>query len=96
MLTATYRDNLAHPDERARESIADALNVAATLPPDQAVRLVDAARDAFLAGIQATSLTTTAILVVVAALALAGLRGVPKVIPDLALEDGRAGDGRLG
>ncbi|MFI6500794.1 MFS transporter [Nonomuraea typhae] len=82
VLTSTYRANMTHPDPVARESITDALNLAATLPSDQAGELVAAAQRAFVTGMQTTSLVTAGILVVVALLALAGLRGVPKVIAE--------------
>ncbi|MDA0637863.1 DHA2 family efflux MFS transporter permease subunit [Nonomuraea sp. MCN248] len=70
------------PAEAARESIAGALTVAESLPAAQAGQLVAAAREAFVHAVNVTALTTSVMLVVVAALALVGLRGVPKVIPE--------------
>ncbi|MFE0149719.1 DHA2 family efflux MFS transporter permease subunit [Nonomuraea sp. NPDC059007] len=82
VLTSTYRANMTYPDPAARESITDAINLASTLPAERAGELIGAAERAFVAGMQTTSVVTAAILVVVAGLALAGLRGVPKVITD--------------
>ncbi|MGI5269771.1 MFS transporter [Nonomuraea sp. CA-218870] len=86
LLNSTYAGRLqvpaGVPDEAARESIAGALTVAESLPAAQAGQLVVAAREAFVEAVSVTALTTSAMLVVVAALALAGLRGVPKVIPE--------------
>ncbi|WP_113704429.1 MFS transporter [Nonomuraea lactucae] len=84
VLNSTYGASLRVPPgvpaEAARESIAGALSTAATLPPDQAARLVQAARAAFVEGVHVTGLVTAALLAVTAVLALVGLRGVPKVI----------------
>jgi MFS transporter, DHA2 family, multidrug resistance protein len=80
VLTSAYRGNLAVADPAARESIADALRVAATLPPEEAAQLVRAARVAFVEGIQVTSVVTAVMLAALALFALFGLRGVPKVI----------------
>ncbi|GAA0951839.1 DHA2 family efflux MFS transporter permease subunit [Nonomuraea longicatena] len=80
VLTSAYRSNLAVTDPAARESIADAVRVAATLPAEEGAQLVQAARVAFVEGIQVTSLATAVILAALALLALFGLRGVPKVI----------------
>ncbi|WP_214326134.1 MFS transporter [Nonomuraea sediminis] len=86
VLTTTYRDNLVLPPgvpgEAARESIAGALTTAAGLPAEQAAQLAGAARAAFVAGVHVTGFTTGVVLLVVAVLALAGLRGVPKVIQE--------------
>ncbi|MFG1682046.1 MFS transporter [Nonomuraea sp. NPDC049269] len=70
------------PGEAARESIAGALQTAETLPPALAGQVIEAARSAFVEAMHLTALSTSAILAVVAALALVGLRGVPKVIPE--------------
>ncbi|MEU4234226.1 MFS transporter [Nonomuraea sp. NPDC026600] len=70
------------PGEAARESIAGALRTAETLPPALAGQVIEAARVAFVGAVHITALSTSAILAVVAALALVGLRGVPKVIPE--------------
>jgi len=86
VLNATYSGMVRVPagvdGEAARESIAGAMGVARSLPPEQAAQLVRAARVAFVEAVQTTALTTAATLAVVALLALVGLRGVPKVIPD--------------
>ncbi|MEV4111989.1 DHA2 family efflux MFS transporter permease subunit [Nonomuraea sp. NPDC049695] len=66
----------------ARESIAGAMRAAQALPPEQAGTLVRAAQAAFIDGLQLTSLVTSGLLVLVALMALVGLRGVPKVIPE--------------
>ncbi|MBT2235213.1 MFS transporter [Nonomuraea sp. NEAU-A123] len=70
------------PGEAARESIAGALRTAETLPAALAGQVIEAARVAFVEAVHITALSTSAILAVVAALALVGLRGVPKVIPE--------------
>ncbi|MGW0809779.1 DHA2 family efflux MFS transporter permease subunit [Nonomuraea sp. NPDC002799] len=86
VLNSAYRANLELPAgvaaEAARESIAGAVGVAAALPPEQADRLVRAAQAAFIEGVHLTSIVTASLLAVVALLALVGLRGVPKVIPE--------------
>ncbi|MEO3875074.1 MFS transporter [Nonomuraea sp. B12E4] len=94
VLNSAYRANLVLPagvpGEAARESIAGAVGTAATLPPDQAGRLVQAAQAAFIEGVHLTSLVTAGLLAVVAVLALVGLRGVPKVIPEEVLAGARS------
>lgn len=87
VLNSAYSSGLRLPaglpaEGPARESIAGAMEVAATLPAEQAAVLVQAARAAFVAGVHVTGLVTTALLVVAAVFALVGLRGVPKVIPE--------------
>ncbi|GAA4509831.1 MULTISPECIES: MFS transporter [Nonomuraea] len=86
VLNSTYAGRLevpaGVPGEAARESIAGALATAESLPAAQAGQLVLAAREAFVQAVNVTALATSAMLVVVAALALVGLRGVPKVIPE--------------
>ncbi|SDM33578.1 MFS transporter [Nonomuraea jiangxiensis] len=86
VLNSAYQANLALPagvpGEAARESIAGAVGTAATLPPEQAGPLIQAAQAAFIEGVHLTSLVTAGVLAVVAVLALVGLRGVPKVIPE--------------
>ncbi|UBU15366.1 MFS transporter [Nonomuraea gerenzanensis] len=93
VLTSAYRANLelpaGVPGEAAGESLAGALGVAATLPAGQADALVRAAQAAFLDGVHLTSLVTAGLLVAVAVLALVGLRGVPKVIPEDVLAGAR-------
>ncbi|MFI6742390.1 DHA2 family efflux MFS transporter permease subunit [Nonomuraea sp. NPDC050451] len=87
VLNTAYQSNLHLPTglsavDSARESIAGAVSTAATLPPDQAAQLMRAAQTAFIEGLHLTALVTAALLAVVALLALIGLRGVPKVIPE--------------
>ncbi|MEV0825555.1 DHA2 family efflux MFS transporter permease subunit [Nonomuraea rubra] len=86
VLTSAYRAGLevpaGVPAEAARESIAGALNLAAALPAEQADQLVRAAQVAFVEGVHVTSIVTAGLLAVVAVLALVGLRGVPKEIPE--------------
>ncbi|MFC7588963.1 hypothetical protein ACFQYP_38680 [Nonomuraea antimicrobica] len=86
VLTSAYRANLELPAgvpvEAAGESLAGALQTAAALPAEQADRLVQAAHAAFIEGVHLTSYVTAGLLAVVALLALVGLRGVPKVIPE--------------
>ncbi|MEV0233544.1 MFS transporter [Nonomuraea sp. NPDC050786] len=71
----------------ARESIAGAMRAALALPAEEAATLVRAARAAFIDGLHLTSLVTSGLLLVVALVALVGLRGVPKVIPEEAQEN---------
>lgn len=78
------------PAGAARESIAGAMEVAATLPPDQAAALVRAARVAFVEGMHVTGLVTAGLLVVTAVFAFVGLRGVPRVIPEEVLARARS------
>ncbi|MGP3918321.1 DHA2 family efflux MFS transporter permease subunit [Nonomuraea sp. 10N515B] len=86
VLNSAYRANLelpaGVPGEGARESIAGAVGTAAQLPAEQAGQLMRAAQTAFIEGLQVTALVTAALLAVVALLALVGLRGVPKEIPE--------------
>ncbi|WP_049564863.1 DHA2 family efflux MFS transporter permease subunit [Nonomuraea sp. SBT364] len=80
--TSSVRVPAGVPEEPARESIAGAMALAETLPAEQAGQLVQAARTAFVEAVHVTALTTAGMLAVVALLALVGLRGVPKVIPE--------------
>ncbi|MER6006870.1 DHA2 family efflux MFS transporter permease subunit [Nonomuraea angiospora] len=87
VLNTAYQTNLHLPTglpaaDAARESIAGAVSTATTLPPEQADQLMRAAQTAFIEGLHVTALVTAALLAVVAVLALIGLRGVPKVIPE--------------
>ncbi|MFI9847980.1 DHA2 family efflux MFS transporter permease subunit [Nonomuraea sp. NPDC051941] len=87
VLNTAYQTNLRLPTglpaaDAARESIAGAVSTATTLPPEQADQLMRAAQTAFIEGLHVTALVTAALLAVVAVLALIGLRGVPKVIPE--------------
>ncbi|MFG3442690.1 MFS transporter [Nonomuraea sp. NPDC047897] len=86
VLNSAYRSGLrlpaGIPDGAARESLAGAMEVAAALPQEQAAVLVQAARAAFMDGVHVTGLVTAGMLAVTAGLALVGLRGVPKVIPE--------------
>ncbi|MFG1698854.1 hypothetical protein [Nonomuraea sp. NPDC049309] len=52
------------------------------LPAGQGAELVRAARSAFLDGMYLASYVTAGMLAAVALLALVGLRGVPKEIPE--------------
>ncbi|MEU8363044.1 MFS transporter [Nonomuraea sp. NPDC048882] len=93
VLTSAYRAGLDLPagapgGEAAAESIAGAVGAAAALPAEQGEQLVRAAQAAFIEGMHLTSYVTAALLAVVAVLALAGLRGVPKVIPEEVLAGG--------
>ncbi|MGW6499117.1 DHA2 family efflux MFS transporter permease subunit [Nonomuraea angiospora] len=87
VLNTAYQTNLQLPAglpsaDSARESIAGAVTTAATLPPQQADQLMRAAQTAFIDGLHLTALVTAALLAIVTLLALIGLRGVPKVIPE--------------
>ncbi|MEV4807073.1 MFS transporter [Nonomuraea sp. NPDC049421] len=90
VLTSAYRSNLELPagltggaaEGVARESLASAVAVAQGLPAGQAADLVRAAQAAFLDGVHLASYVTAGLLALVALLALVGLRGVPKVIPE--------------
>ncbi|MDX3105363.1 DHA2 family efflux MFS transporter permease subunit [Nonomuraea angiospora] len=87
VLNTAYQSNLQLPTglpsaDSARESIAGAVSTAATLPPQQADQLMRAAQTAFIEGLHMTALVTAALLAIVTLLALIGLRGVPKVIPE--------------
>ncbi|WP_188190831.1 MFS transporter [Nonomuraea sp. SYSU D8015] len=86
VLNTVYRANLVLPagvpGESATESIAGAVGTAAALPAEQAGALLRAAQMAFLEGVHLTSLVTAVLLALVAVLALVGLRGVPKEIPE--------------
>jgi DHA2 family multidrug resistance protein-like MFS transporter len=86
VLNSAYRANLVLPagvpGEAARESLAGAVGTASVLPAEQAGQLVRAAQAAFIEGVHLTSFVTAGVLAVVALLALVGLRGVPKVIPE--------------
>ncbi|MEV0199859.1 MFS transporter [Nonomuraea sp. NPDC050691] len=94
VLTAAYSENLRVPEgvpaEAARESLAGAMRLAAALPPEQATALLGAARAAFVEGVRVTGRVTAGLLAVAAVLALVGLRGVPKVIPDEVLSGARS------
>ncbi|WP_084961274.1 MFS transporter [Thermoactinospora rubra] len=81
VLNTVYSATMTGPAV-ARESIAGALEYAATLPADQAAQVVQAARLAFVEGVHATGTVTAILLACVAVLAFLGLRGVPKVIPE--------------
>ncbi|MGP3954779.1 DHA2 family efflux MFS transporter permease subunit [Nonomuraea sp. 3N208] len=86
VLNSAYRTNLdlpaGVPGEGARESIAGAVSTAAELPAEQAGQLMRAAQTAFIEGLHVTALVTGVLLALVALLALVGLRGVPKEIPE--------------
>ncbi|MEV4295912.1 DHA2 family efflux MFS transporter permease subunit [Microbispora rosea] len=94
VLTSVYRNGLVLPPglpggpaAEARDTLAGALKVAATLPGDAAGAVVRAARQAFVEGIHVTVLTGAVILLVLAVAVPFALRGVPKVIPETGEEE---------
>lgn len=81
IVTAAYRAHLDLPAwvtpqarNAAEQTLAGALQVAQTLPHDQAVVVATAARTAFESGVSLTSGMSALIMVVAAAVALIGLR----------------------
>ncbi|GAA1271716.1 MFS transporter [Planotetraspora silvatica] len=89
VLNSAYRNGLDLPsgvpaaaDGQIRDTLGGAIEAAATLPRDLAAAVTDAAKQAFVDGIQVTVLTAAAILVCLAGATLFALRGVPKVIPE--------------
>ncbi|GII00410.1 MFS transporter [Planobispora takensis] len=89
VLNSAYTANLVLPADLPAEAgaqvgdtLGDALRTAATLPADLASSVTGAAREAFVEGMQTTVLTGAGILLVLAAVALYALRGVPKEISD--------------
>ncbi|WP_067178615.1 MFS transporter [Microtetraspora niveoalba] len=69
-------------EERIRETLAGAYEVAATLPADMAAAVRAAAGRAFVDGLHMTVLTGAGILLALALLSLYALRGIPKVIAE--------------
>ncbi|MEU7003136.1 MFS transporter [Nonomuraea sp. NPDC046570] len=89
ILSGAYRDNLRLPAgipaqelPYVTDSLGGAVTVAASLPPEVAGPVTAAARTAFVEALQVTALATAGMLLVLSALALYTLRGVPKVIPE--------------
>ncbi|MFC7330141.1 MFS transporter [Marinactinospora rubrisoli] len=102
VLNSAYRGTVRLPEDMpeetrraAEDSLAAALDAAASLPPEPARAAATAAREAFLAGIGTTMTVAAVLLAVIALTALFALRGVPRVIPDEHLEPSAPGaDGR--
>ncbi len=89
VLNSVYSSGLRLPanlppgaEDRIRETLAGAFEVAATLPGDVAGAVTTAAERAFVEGVHTTVLTGAGILLALALVALYALRGVPKVIPE--------------
>ncbi|GAB2447663.1 MFS transporter [Streptosporangium sandarakinum] len=94
VLNSVYRGRLELPSgvppEAARqigESLGGALETAAALPPALAGAVTGAARRTFVTAMQLTVLTAAALLALLAVAVLFALRGVPKVIPEVVLDD---------
>ncbi|MFF4988950.1 MFS transporter [Streptosporangium saharense] len=94
VLNGAYRDGLHLPSGvpgqlagQVGESLGGALEIAATLPAQVAEALVRAARLAFLEGMRTTLVTGAALLAVLAVAVLFALRGVPREIPEVVLDD---------
>ncbi|GIH24259.1 MFS transporter [Acrocarpospora phusangensis] len=73
--------------EAAGESLGGAFKVAATLPPDLAEALVGAAQRTYIDSMQVSALTGACLLAVLSLTVLYALRGVPKEIPEVVLDD---------
>ncbi|WP_067480909.1 MFS transporter [Actinomadura hibisca] len=86
VLNAVYRDRVAvpagAPEAAARDSLASALETAATLPPRVGGALASAARHAYVDGMHAALVCSAVLAALVAVAALVTLRSVPAVIPD--------------
>ncbi|MGH3393926.1 MAG: MFS transporter, partial [Streptosporangiaceae bacterium] len=67
----------AHAADAARQSLADAVAAARTLPADLASALLGPAREAFASGLHLVAGISAAVLAVVAVLMVGLLRGVP-------------------
>lgn len=89
ILTASYQQHLVLPDavaqtspgdsaERARETLAGAMELAGTLPAPLSEALAAAARAAFDSGVHITAAIALVLMAGAAALAAVVLRGVPK------------------
>ncbi|GLW07768.1 MFS transporter [Microtetraspora sp. NBRC 13810] len=94
LLTGVYRSGLqlpaGVPAEAAapiRDSLPTALDAAAALPAELGAAVADTARQAFVEAIGTTSLAAAVLIAVLAVASLAGLRGVPDVIPEEVLTD---------
>ncbi|MFC7646685.1 MFS transporter [Streptosporangium lutulentum] len=100
VLNSTYRNNLELPAgvpaeaaAQIRESLGGALEIAATLPGRLGEAVAASARQTFLDSMQMTMVTGAILLAVLAGVVLFALRGVPKVIPEVILDDeGRVQD----
>jgi MFS transporter, DHA2 family, multidrug resistance protein len=68
--------------EAARDTLGGALAVAATLPDGLAVPLVAAARDAFVRGMQLTSMLAAVVAIAIAIVSVVALRHVQPATPD--------------
>ncbi|OUD00135.1 MFS transporter [Streptosporangium minutum] len=101
VLNGAYRNNLRLPAEvpadaadQIRESLGGALETAAALPARLAETVAETARQTFVDSMQMTVMTGAVLLALLAVAAPAALRGVPKVIAEVDLDDqGRAQDG---
>ncbi|GAA0399793.1 MFS transporter [Acrocarpospora corrugata] len=93
-----YSQNLTLPAglpatvaDAARESLGGAVHAATVLSDEVGPALVDAARRTYVDAMHVSMLTGAALLAVLAFAVLYALRGVPKVIPEIVLDDeGRA------
>ncbi|MCF2527120.1 MFS transporter [Yinghuangia soli] len=89
ILNGVYRHTVDMPADvpeasrgAVEDSIGAALHSAASLPPDVAARVADAARHAFVTGMHAALLTSAALALAAGLAALVLLRDVPKVLED--------------
>jgi len=96
VLTGVYRGDLRLPEglpgevaAPVAESLPTALEAAAALPGQLGEAVAEAARLAFVAGVQVTAITAAVMIAVLAVVSLAGLRGVPDVIPEELLPEAR-------
>ncbi|MFF5262994.1 MFS transporter [Actinomadura viridis] len=94
VLNAVYRGSVELPaglpaaaEHAARDSLSGAAQAAAGLPASLAAQVESAAHRAFVDGLHAAVLCSTALAALVGVFALVALRGVPKVIPE-AVEGG--------
>jgi MFS transporter, DHA2 family, multidrug resistance protein len=96
VLTGVYRDELrlpaGLPGEVAApvaESLPTALEAAAALPAHLGEAVAEAARLAFVAGVEVTAIAAAAMIAALAVVSLVSLRGVPDVIPEELLSEPR-------
>ncbi|MER5622150.1 DHA2 family efflux MFS transporter permease subunit [Streptosporangium sp. NPDC002544] len=96
ILTGVYRGDLRLPagvpgevTAATAESLPTALRAAAALPAELGEVVAEAARRAFVTSVGVTSLAAAVLIAVLAAVSLAGLRGVPDVIPEELLSEPR-------
>ena len=81
----------------ARDTLAAALEVAATLPAELSGAVARVAQDAFVDGMQVAALISVALAIVVAVVSFLGLRQVPPTSAEpLGAHDADAGSGRRG